>query len=89
MNFTQEEKQIAKQMLKNKEFVALLEKVFTPDTELLEPSLEKMALSLDDAHYGQNMKAFAIAKAMFGTKMNSLKAIAGKEGEKHAPAAPR
>lgn len=92
MKFTQEEKQIAKQMLKNKEFAALIEKIFTPEVDPLEGQMEQGALSLDDAHYGQNMKALAIARASFRIKMAQLHNLAGttKDGDKKpGPIAPK
>lgn len=89
MQLTDKEKKIAQSAFADKELVALIEKIFTPDVDALEPSLEKMALSLDDAHYGQNMKALAIAKASFGIKMQQIKTMGGHSGEKGKPVAPR
>lgn len=87
--YTDKEKSAAKKIVDDEQILALIEKLFTPEIDAIEPSLEKMALTLDDAHYGQNMKALAIAKASFGIKMQQLKAMAGGTGKKGESGAPR
>lgn len=80
MNYSKEEKAIAKNLVSSAETVKLLEKIFTPEVEPLEPQLENACLSMSDAEYGQNQKALAIAKASFRTKMNALRNLgSGKE----------
>lgn len=75
MQFTEEDRKIAAQICASKATIDLLTKVFTPDFEFIEGQVEKRALDQTNELYGQNMKALALAKQMYISRMATLKTI--------------
>lgn len=89
MSFTDDDRKIARSVIQSEKALDLLERIFTPEQENIELQMENNCLQLSDAEYGQNMKALAIAKALYRTKMATLKSLASEKKPQEGKNAPR
>jgi hypothetical protein len=87
--FTEDERSTARNLLKSKETVAFLEKLFCPTVEQFEEELGKNVAALNDEDYGRLMKAVFIAKASFKLKMAKLKTLGAGTDKPAGPRAPK
>ena len=76
--YSDEERKLAGKLIEQKEVVALLKKIYCPDRPTVRTELEAM-MPLDDAAYGQQMKALVIAEKHFVDAHTNLFRIARKE----------
>ena len=86
--WTEDERLIAANFIKNPEIMAFLKKVYCPDKSAIRAELEKN-VALPDDQYGQLMKAVHMAETHFANAHTNLARIAAKEKETSSPIAPR
>lgn len=86
--WTDDERQIAANFIKNPEIMAFLKKVYCPDRTSIRTELERN-VALPDEQYGQLMKAVHMAEVHFANAHANLSRIAAKEKEVSSPIAPR
>lgn len=84
MNWTEEERKIAGQLLDNKDTMAFLKKLYCPVRSSTRLEIESVIAMPDDV-YGQQMKALVIAEKHFATQHSNIKRIAIKEKTEDTP----
>ncbi len=86
--WTEEERMLAAGLLKNKETMAFLKKVFCPDRSEIREQLEART-DLTDKHYGQIMRSLVLAEKHFEWCLSEINTIAAREKDGRTPIAPR
>ena len=86
--WTDQERELAANISKNPEMMALLKKIYCPDRFAIRTELEAL-VNLPDEQYGQLMRSLAIAERHFVQAHADIVRIATKETTRRTPIAPK
>lgn len=86
--WTEPERKIAADLLKNPEVMEFLVKLYSPDRTAIRTELEAM-VGLSDEQYGSLMRSLALAEKHFQVQHGNINRIAERKATISSPIAPK